>query len=195
MTSRMPASLVLSALASSRTSGGLPSLSRKARGRVEIRPHPTTEERGVGREAHAAICVEAQRRLDQPQTGDLQQVPVGVAGVRDPLEDVVQQVLVAGLCAHLRYVTGRRLSCAFACCSPSWRPHDLPRVASCSRRAGSSRDTTFRRRSTISRPARRSLGMTTSILARPAEGIISCVPTAQARSWGRGYRARSGTPA
>ena len=53
------------------------------------------DRRGVGAEAHAAVGVEALRRLDQPEIGDLQHVLVGLARVREPLQDVVQQVLVA----------------------------------------------------------------------------------------------------
>ena len=53
------------------------------------------DRRGVGREAHAAFFIEALRRLDQPQIGDLQQILVGVAGVGEPLQDVVKEVLVA----------------------------------------------------------------------------------------------------
>ena len=59
------------------------------------------DRRGVGGKAHAALRVEALRRLDEPQIGDLQQVLAGVAGVGEPLEDVVQEVLVAApMCAR-----------------------------------------------------------------------------------------------
>ncbi len=50
---------------------------------------------GVGGEAHPALGVEALRRLDEAEIGHLEEILIGLAGVREPLEDVVQQVLVA----------------------------------------------------------------------------------------------------